>query len=108
LDESGHHLGGGWQDEHPTHYLVHLVEPELKARHYSEVPASATKGPEQVRLVLFVHLQDPPVGRHHFGGEKTVDGQAVLSDQETDPSAEGDPAQTDARRVAEPGREPVA
>src|SRR5690606_40833295 len=50
----------------------------------------------------------PPVGRHHFGGEKTVDGQAVLADQETDPSAQGDPAQTDARRVAEPGREPVA
>ena len=45
--------------------------------------------------------------RYHLGAEEVVDREPVLAHQEADAAAEGDPADADGGRVAEPGGEAV-
>ena len=72
-----------------------------------EVAAAAADGPEQVRMVVRVHLEHLAVGGHELDGQQVVDGQAVLPGQVADAATQGDAADAHRPGVAEPGREPV-
>ena len=101
------HLGAARQQQHPADDPVQLVQPELEAGGHPEVAATTPDRPEQVGMAVGVGVQHPPVGGDQLGREQIVDGQAVLSDQEPDPAAQGHPADPDRAGVAEPGGQPV-
>ena len=56
-------------------------------------------------MILFVDLDELPIGGDHLGGEHIVDREAVLADEEPNAPAQGDPADPHLGRVAEPGGE---
>jgi hypothetical protein len=106
-DEPGDHLRAGRQQQHATHDGGQRVQPEPEPGGHPEVAATTPDRPEQVGMVLGVHLQQLAVGGDQLGGQQVVDGQAVLSDQVADPAAQGDPADPHRAGVAEPGRQPI-
>jgi len=104
-DEGGDHLGGCRQHQDPAHDRAQRVQPQLEPGRDAEVAAAAADRPEQVGMGVGVHPQLLAVGGHHLGGQQVVDGEAVLADQEADPTAQGDPADPHRAGVAEPGRQ---
>ena len=63
--------GVAGQDQHPADDRVDLVQPELEARSDAEVAAAATNRPEQVRVLLGVHMQQLAVRGHELGGQQS-------------------------------------
>ena len=105
LDERGDRLGGRGQDQDAAHDRAQLLQPVLEPGGDAEVAATAADCPEQIRVRLGVDEQDLAVGGHDLGREQRVDREAVLPGEKADAAAEGDPADADGARVAEPGRQ---
>ncbi len=104
---AGDHVGRRRQEQHPADHRVDGMEPELEPGDDTEVAAAATDRPEQIRLRLGVHPSHTTVGGHDVGGQQVVDREAVLPDEEPDPTAERDPADPHRAGVAEPRGEPM-
>jgi len=73
------------------------VQGELQCGDGSEVAAAPADRPEEVRLVVRVHAEVPPVGSHELGREHAVRGEAVSSDHPAEASAERVPDDTGVR-----------
>ncbi len=54
---------------------------EGEGGHHTEVPAPAADPPEQVRVVLGVHVQVLPGPGDHLGADEVVEGEAVAAGQ---------------------------
>ena len=67
------------------------MQRKLKLRDHAEVPAATPKGPEQIRMLLGGHPQDPAVGGHELVGRYVVAGQPEPPGQPAHPTAEGEP-----------------
>ena len=60
----------------------------------AEVPATASKPPEQVRVLLVGRHDDPPVSRDHLGLEQAVTRVAELALEPAAPAAERETGHT--------------
>lgn len=83
------------------------MEPQSEPRHDAEVASAAAQRPEQIGVVLLVHLEKLAVGGHDLGADEVVDRQTVLADEEPDAAGQRDPAEADAPSVAQAGRQAV-
>src|SRR4029450_11319617 len=64
-------------EEHGTAVdVLDRLQLELERRHDAEVSASATEGPEQIRVDVLVRYQKPAVRRHDVGRDQIVAGEA--------------------------------
>ena len=84
------------------------MQTELEPGGDAKVSSTTTDCPEQVRVCLGVHAQDLPVGGNDLGGQKIVDGEAVLAYEHTDPAAQRDPPDPHRAGIAETGGKPVS
>jgi hypothetical protein len=65
---------------------------ELEGGNHAEVAAAAADGPEEIGVLRSAGLQDIAGRRDHLSREEVVDGQAVLSHQPAESSAESQAA----------------
>ena len=76
-------MSGGLVVEFPQHrpgtHGVNLVSPKQKRRHDAKIPATPSKGPEQVGVLLCAGDHDLTTSLDHVGGQQVVDREAVLS-----------------------------
>ena len=95
------------EEEHALGDRRHLVQPEAQLGHHPEAAAATAQRPEQVRLVLVVHHQEPSVSRDDVRAEQVVDRQAVPPAEEADATPERQAGDAHGAGVAEPGRQAV-
>ena len=107
-DEPPQDLRGERQHEHAAEDRAHLVQPEAEARHDAEVAAAAPERPEQVAVLLAVHVQRVSPGGDELDREQVVDREPVLADEPADSPAQREPGDADRPGVAEAGRQSVA
>ena len=65
------------------------MEPVLKFGHDAEVASSPPHTPEEVLIFIGTGGHEPPLGGDHGGGKEVVAGDAELSHQPADASAQG-------------------
>ena len=106
-DQPSDHLGACRQQEHAAEDSVDLVEPETQPGRDPEVAAAAPKRPEEIGVTLLVHHEELAVRGDDLSAEEVVDREPVLAHEEADAAAQGDSADADGGRVAEPGHEAV-
>src|SRR6266545_6056622 len=86
--------------------VLDRLQLELERRHHAEVAASATKGPEQIRVHVLGRHQELTVRRHDVGRDQVVAGETEPPREVADPAAEGQAANPgggeDAARRGEP------
>ncbi len=76
-------------EEHGTAVdVLDRLQLELERGHDAEVTASATKGPEQIRVHVLGRHQEPTVRRHDVGRDQVVAGEAEAAREVADPAAE--------------------
>ena len=56
-----------------------------------KMTASATNGPEQIRVLLGIHCSDLPIGRDEIYGNQVINGQAILAIEATIATAQCEP-----------------
>src|SRR2546421_547874 len=64
---------------------------ELQSRRHTEVAPAAAKAPQQLGILFRACADQRAIGSHDLGTGKTVAGEAVLSGEMADSSAEGQP-----------------
>src|SRR6185312_8389438 len=77
-----------------------VVQPELELHDDSEVAASATEPPEQLRTLVGGYAHDLAVSRDDCVGRDVVAGQAVPACHPAHPAAEGETPDAGVRDVA--------
>src|SRR3954468_9497882 len=77
------------------------IETEQDPGDDAEIAAAAPNRPEEIRLVLRVHLPNPPVGGDHLCREHRIDRHPELAREISDPAPEGDAPDAHGPRVAE-------
>ena len=96
LPVPAHHLGGvGEVVQHRAAddraAFADVVAAERERGDDAEVPASATQGPEQVRMRALTGGDERAVGEHHIGGQQVIHRQAEPPGQVADTAAESQP-----------------
>ena len=89
-------------DEATQQVWTHRMEAELEPRHHAEVPAPATKRPEEVGVLRRACPDDLSVRCDHLRGFEVVDRHAVLAAQPPEAPAEREAG--DAGRGVDPQR----
>ena len=73
----------------------------------AEVPASASQGPEQVRVIARRRHHDLALGGDHFGLDEIVDGEPVLAHEPAEAAAQADAADAGVANDAAGGSQTV-
>ena len=74
----------------PPRTVLTGMEPELERGHDPEVPAAASKAPQQVRVVAVPGPDHLPAGGHDLRADEVVAREAVSAQQPADAAAQGE------------------
>ncbi len=90
------------REHHPpaVHHRLDTVQPILKGRDDSEVPAAAAQPPQKIRVLVLTRPHVTAVGRDHIGADEIVAGQPESPRQSAVATAERETSCTGVRHRA--------
>ena len=100
-------VGCSWQDENTADNPIDGMKPVQEACHDAKVPATTSNRPEQIWIRQSVYVQQLAVGGHELGCQHTVDGEAVLARQVSNPAGKRDAAYSHRPGITESGRQAI-
>ncbi len=104
-DEPSDGLGGRGQNEHAAEDHINRMQTILEAGDDAEVTPTAAQCPEEIRVVIGIHMEQVAIRGDDVHRQQVVDGEAVLAHEIADAAAQRDAADAHRTRIAKPDRE---